>query len=109
MLRPRGLRAHGLLPCMAACAPSDLPVHLQMLRTKPWFEEPPKAIELEGLVACEGAYTHKYSTLSPLGCGAFGFVWTALDKEEDKEVRGSWRGGGWVPRHVAPCLQSLCV
>nr|XP_036865461.1 PAS domain-containing serine/threonine-protein kinase isoform X4 [Manis javanica] len=58
----------------------------EMLRTKPWFEEPPKAIELEGLVACEGAYTHKYSTLSPLGCGAFGFVWTALDKEEDKEV-----------------------
>ncbi|KAI5281399.1 Pas Domain-Containing Serine/Threonine-Protein Kinase [Manis pentadactyla] len=58
----------------------------EMLRTKPWFEKPPKAIEVEGLVACEGAYTHKYSTLSPLGCGAFGFVWTALDKEEDKEV-----------------------
>uniref|UniRef100_A0A452U1V9 PAS domain-containing serine/threonine-protein kinase n=1 Tax=Ursus maritimus TaxID=29073 RepID=A0A452U1V9_URSMA len=53
---------------------------------KPWFEEPPKAVELEGLAACEGAYSHKYSTLSPLGSGAFGFVWTAVDKEANKEV-----------------------
>ncbi|XP_006875293.1 PREDICTED: PAS domain-containing serine/threonine-protein kinase [Chrysochloris asiatica] len=58
----------------------------EMLRAKPWFEESPKAAELEGLAACEGAYSHKYSTLSPLGSGAFGFVWTALDKEADKEV-----------------------
>ncbi|XP_045874798.1 PAS domain-containing serine/threonine-protein kinase isoform X3 [Meles meles] len=57
-----------------------------MLRSKPWFEEPPKAVELEGLAACEGAYSHKYSTLSPLGSGAFGFVWTAVDKEANKEV-----------------------
>uniref|UniRef100_A0A452U1T6 PAS domain-containing serine/threonine-protein kinase n=1 Tax=Ursus maritimus TaxID=29073 RepID=A0A452U1T6_URSMA len=58
----------------------------EMLRSKPWFEEPPKAVELEGLAACEGAYSHKYSTLSPLGSGAFGFVWTAVDKEANKEV-----------------------
>ncbi|XP_012907335.1 PAS domain-containing serine/threonine-protein kinase isoform X2 [Mustela putorius furo] len=58
----------------------------EMLRSKPWFEEPPKAMELEGLAACEGAYSHKYSTLSPLGSGAFGFVWTAVDKEANKEV-----------------------
>ncbi|XP_014640969.1 PREDICTED: PAS domain-containing serine/threonine-protein kinase [Ceratotherium simum simum] len=58
----------------------------EVLTTKPWFEEPPKAVELEGLAACEGAYSHKYSTLSPLGSGAFGFVWTAVDKEENKEV-----------------------
>ncbi|XP_006893552.1 PREDICTED: PAS domain-containing serine/threonine-protein kinase [Elephantulus edwardii] len=58
----------------------------EMLRAKPWFEECPKPTELEGLAACEGAYSHKYSTLSPLGSGAFGFVWTAMDKEENKEV-----------------------
>ncbi|KAM5324942.1 PAS domain-containing serine/threonine-protein kinase isoform 2-T5 [Glossophaga mutica] len=57
-----------------------------VLRSRPWFEEPPKAGELEGLAACEGAYSQKYSTLSPLGSGAFGFVWTALDREQNKEV-----------------------
>ncbi|XP_019300851.2 PAS domain-containing serine/threonine-protein kinase isoform X2 [Panthera pardus] len=58
----------------------------EMLRSKPWFEEPPTALEVEGLAACEGAYSRKYSTLSPLGSGAFGFVWTAVDREENKEV-----------------------
>ncbi|XP_057600411.1 PAS domain-containing serine/threonine-protein kinase isoform X2 [Hippopotamus amphibius kiboko] len=58
----------------------------EMLGTKPWFEEPPEAAELEGLAACEGAYSRKYSTLSPIGSGAFGFVWTAVDKEANKEV-----------------------
>ncbi|XP_036925173.1 PAS domain-containing serine/threonine-protein kinase isoform X2 [Sturnira hondurensis] len=58
----------------------------EVLRSRPWFEEPPKAGELEGLAACEGAYSQKYSTLSPLGSGAFGFVWTALDREQNKEV-----------------------
>ncbi|XP_035582506.1 PAS domain-containing serine/threonine-protein kinase isoform X3 [Zalophus californianus] len=58
----------------------------EMLRSKPWFEEPPRAVELEGPAACEGAYSRKYSTLSPLGSGAFGFVWTAVDKEANKEV-----------------------
>uniref|UniRef100_A0A8C4LIT9 PAS domain-containing serine/threonine-protein kinase n=1 Tax=Equus asinus asinus TaxID=83772 RepID=A0A8C4LIT9_EQUAS len=58
----------------------------EMLKTKSWLEESPKAVELEGLAACEGAYSHKYSTLSPLGSGAFGFVWTAVDKEKNKEV-----------------------
>ncbi|XP_037017254.2 PAS domain-containing serine/threonine-protein kinase isoform X2 [Artibeus jamaicensis] len=58
----------------------------EVLRSRPWFEEPPRAGELEGLAACEGAYSQKYSTLSPLGSGAFGFVWTALDREQNKEV-----------------------
>nr|XP_035941490.1 PAS domain-containing serine/threonine-protein kinase [Halichoerus grypus] len=58
----------------------------EMLRSKPWCEEPPKAVELEAPAAWEGAYSHKYSTLSPLGSGAFGFVWTAVDKEANKEV-----------------------
>ncbi|XP_077009430.1 PAS domain-containing serine/threonine-protein kinase isoform X3 [Tamandua tetradactyla] len=75
------------LPC-SVHSMSDLsgPSLGEVLRTKPWFEEPPTASELEGLAACEGAYSHKYSTLSPLGSGAFGFVWTAVDKEENKEV-----------------------
>jgi hypothetical protein len=63
-----------------------------MLRAKPWFEEPPMPAELEGLAACEGEYSQKYSTLSPLGSGAFGFVWTAVDKEQNKEVL--WLGEG---------------
>ncbi|XP_019485071.1 PREDICTED: PAS domain-containing serine/threonine-protein kinase isoform X2 [Hipposideros armiger] len=58
----------------------------EVLRSQPWFEESPKGGELDGLAACEGAYSHKYRTLSPLGSGAFGFVWTAVDKEENKEV-----------------------
>ncbi|XP_055257714.1 PAS domain-containing serine/threonine-protein kinase isoform X1 [Moschus berezovskii] len=58
----------------------------EVLGTKPWFEEPPKAVEPEGLAACEGAYSLKYSTLSPIGSGAFGFVWTAVDKVANKEV-----------------------
>ena len=80
-----------LLPPLqrAACGSSDLPLWVQVLGTKPWFEEPPKAVELEGLAACEGAYSLKYSTLSPIGSGAFGFVWTAVDKEANKEVLGS--------------------
>uniref|UniRef100_A0A673SSV2 PAS domain-containing protein n=1 Tax=Suricata suricatta TaxID=37032 RepID=A0A673SSV2_SURSU len=58
----------------------------EVLRSKPWFEEPPRAGELEGLAACEGAYSRKYRTQSPLGSGAFGFVWTAVDREANKEV-----------------------
>ncbi|XP_037704668.1 PAS domain-containing serine/threonine-protein kinase isoform X2 [Choloepus didactylus] len=75
------------LPC-SVHSMSELSGHSQgeVLRTKPWFEEPPEAGELEGLAACEGAYSHKYSTLRPLGSGAFGFVWTAVDKQENKEV-----------------------
>ena len=79
------------------CGPSDLSLHSQMLKTKSWLEESPKAVELEGLAACEGAYSHKYSTLSPLGSGAFGFVWTAVDKEKNKEVLWLLEGSGPGP------------
>ncbi|XP_026972327.1 PAS domain-containing serine/threonine-protein kinase isoform X2 [Sagmatias obliquidens] len=58
----------------------------EVLASKPWIEEPPEAVELEGLAACEGAYSRKYSTLRPIGRGAFGFVWTAVDQEANKEV-----------------------
>lgn len=81
------------------CDLPDLSLSLQMLRAKPWFEESPTPAELEGLAACEGEYSHKYSTISPLGSGAFGFVWTAVEKEHNKEVLGfMW---GW------PCWRSL--
>ncbi|XP_044801348.1 PAS domain-containing serine/threonine-protein kinase isoform X3 [Bubalus bubalis] len=69
----------------STCEPSAASLG-EVLGTKPWFEEPPKAVEPEGLAACEGAYSLKYSTLSPIGSGAFGFVWTAVDKEANKEV-----------------------
>nr|XP_035162218.2 PAS domain-containing serine/threonine-protein kinase isoform X3 [Callithrix jacchus] len=58
----------------------------EVLRAKPWFEGAPKAVELEGLAAYEGEYSQKYSTLSRLGSGAFGSVWTAVDKEQNKEL-----------------------
>ncbi|XP_023422760.1 PAS domain-containing serine/threonine-protein kinase isoform X2 [Cavia porcellus] len=58
----------------------------EVLRTKPWAEEAPTPMELEGLAACEGEYSRKYITLRPLGSGAFGFVWIAMDKEQNKEV-----------------------
>uniref|UniRef100_A0A8C2NF01 PAS domain-containing serine/threonine-protein kinase n=1 Tax=Capra hircus TaxID=9925 RepID=A0A8C2NF01_CAPHI len=84
------LRTHLLLASLPSSAHStcELPAASlgEVLGTKPWFEEPPKAVEPEGLAACEGAYSLKYSTLSPIGSGAFGFVWTAVDKEANKEV-----------------------
>lgn len=65
---------------------TDFPSYSQVLRTKPWAEEAPTPMELEGLAACEGEYSRKYITLRPLGSGAFGFVWIAMDKEQNKEV-----------------------
>lgn len=73
----------------------------QALRSQPWFEESPKAGELDGLAACEGAYSHKYRTLSLLGSGAFGFVWTAEDREDSKEVLRL--GGKRAPRPRPHC------
>ncbi|XP_078066251.1 PAS domain-containing serine/threonine-protein kinase [Mustelus asterias] len=42
--------------------------------------------DLEAVKACEGEYSEYYSTLHPLGKGAFGFVWTASQKLSKKEV-----------------------
>uniref|UniRef100_UPI00398EE7CD PAS domain-containing serine/threonine-protein kinase isoform X2 n=1 Tax=Pristiophorus japonicus TaxID=55135 RepID=UPI00398EE7CD len=42
--------------------------------------------DLEAVKACEGEYSEYYSTLSPLGKGAFGFVWTASQKLGNKKV-----------------------
>lgn len=98
--RERGVtRSCRCLLCVGTgtCGPADSPLHLQTLRSWPWFTEAPGAVELEGLAACEGAYSLKYSTLSPLGSGAFGFVWTAVHKEENTEVLGPWRAAGGPP------------
>ncbi|XP_078266759.1 PAS domain-containing serine/threonine-protein kinase isoform X2 [Rhinoraja longicauda] len=42
--------------------------------------------DLEMAKACEGEYSEYYTTVSPLGKGAFGFVWTAHQKVSNKEV-----------------------
>ena len=64
-------------------------------------------MELEGQAACEGAYSHKYLTLSPLGSGAFGFVWTAVDKEANKEVRWLRAAALTQPWHQCLCVGAL--
>lgn len=78
------------------CDLPDLSLCPQVLRAKPWFEESPIPAELEGLAACEGEYSQKYNTISPLGSGAFGFVWTAVEKECSREVLGlAWGDLSW--------------
>ncbi|XP_059806826.1 PAS domain-containing serine/threonine-protein kinase isoform X2 [Hypanus sabinus] len=42
--------------------------------------------DVETMEACEGEYSEYYITVSPLGKGAFGFVWTARQKVSKKEV-----------------------
>ncbi|XP_069069757.1 PAS domain-containing serine/threonine-protein kinase isoform X6 [Pleurodeles waltl] len=42
--------------------------------------------ELEHMRACEGDYGKRYTTLNPIGKGAFGSVWTARHKEDENEV-----------------------
>ncbi|XP_069752512.1 PAS domain-containing serine/threonine-protein kinase isoform X2 [Narcine bancroftii] len=42
--------------------------------------------DLETVKAFEGEYSEYYTTVSPLGKGAFGFVWTAYQKLSKKEV-----------------------
>ncbi|XP_072111890.1 PAS domain-containing serine/threonine-protein kinase isoform X2 [Mobula birostris] len=42
--------------------------------------------DVETMEACEGEYSEYYTTVSPLGKGAFGFVWTARQKVSQEEV-----------------------
>ncbi|XP_053565877.1 PAS domain-containing serine/threonine-protein kinase [Bombina bombina] len=42
--------------------------------------------DLNTLGACDGQYAQEYQTISPLGKGAFGFVWSARCKQDAKEV-----------------------
>ncbi|XP_053160324.1 PAS domain-containing serine/threonine-protein kinase isoform X2 [Hemicordylus capensis] len=58
----------------------------ELIKTTPLFENSRRAEELERLRACEGDYGKKYDTLLLIGKGAFGFVWTARCKMDQKEV-----------------------
>ncbi|NXC27346.1 PASK kinase, partial [Campylorhamphus procurvoides] len=58
----------------------------EAIRSTSLFNNSRRAEELEGLRACEGEYAKNYSTLSLIGKGAFGFVWTARNKKDHQEV-----------------------
>ncbi|NXW91826.1 PASK kinase, partial [Alopecoenas beccarii] len=58
----------------------------EAIRSASLFENSRRAEELEGLRACEGEYAKNYSTLSLIGKGSFGFVWTARGKKDHQEV-----------------------
>ncbi|NXM70852.1 PASK kinase, partial [Serilophus lunatus] len=58
----------------------------EAIRSTSLFNSSRRAEELEGLRACEGEYAKNYSTLSLLGKGSFGFVWTAKGKKDHQEV-----------------------
>ncbi|NXK38943.1 PASK kinase, partial [Piprites chloris] len=58
----------------------------EAIRSASLFNNSRRAEELEGLRACEGEYAKNYSTLSLIGKGAFGFVWTARGKKDHQEV-----------------------
>ncbi|KAK9401097.1 PAS domain-containing serine/threonine-protein kinase-like [Crotalus adamanteus] len=66
----------------------------ELIKTTPLFENSRRAEELERLKACEGGYAEKYDTLTFIGKGAFGFVWTAKCKMNQKEVvvKFIWKG-----------------
>ncbi|OXB83498.1 UNVERIFIED_CONTAM: hypothetical protein H355_006345 [Colinus virginianus] len=51
------------------------------------------AEELERLRACEGEYANHFDTLSLIGKGSFGFVWTARSKKNHQEavVKFIWK------------------
>uniref|UniRef100_A0A8C3RX89 non-specific serine/threonine protein kinase n=1 Tax=Chelydra serpentina TaxID=8475 RepID=A0A8C3RX89_CHESE len=58
----------------------------EVIRTMPLFENSQRAEDLERLRACEGEYAKEYDTVNLIGKGAFGFVWTARCKKDNKEV-----------------------
>ncbi|XP_056214012.1 PAS domain-containing serine/threonine-protein kinase isoform X1 [Falco biarmicus] len=56
------------------------------IRSTSLFENSRRAEDLAGLRACEGEYAKNYNTLSLIGKGSFGFVWTARSKKDHQEV-----------------------
>ncbi|NXM31050.1 PASK kinase, partial [Oxyruncus cristatus] len=58
----------------------------EAIRSTSLFNNSQRAEELERVRACEGEYAKNYSTLSLIGKGAFGFVWTARGKKDHQEV-----------------------
>ncbi|NWI28866.1 PASK kinase, partial [Sula dactylatra] len=83
-------KAQLLLSSLASSAQSitDLSTHSlgEAIRSTSLFENSRRAEELEGLRACEGEYAKNYNTLSLIGKGSFGFVWTARGKKDHQEV-----------------------
>uniref|UniRef100_A0A663LSX2 PAS domain-containing serine/threonine-protein kinase n=1 Tax=Athene cunicularia TaxID=194338 RepID=A0A663LSX2_ATHCN len=79
-----------LLSSVASSAQSiaDLSTHSlgEAIRSTSLFENSRRAEELERLGACEGEYAKNYNTLSLIGKGSFGFVWTARGKKHHEEV-----------------------
>ncbi|XP_009321470.1 PREDICTED: PAS domain-containing serine/threonine-protein kinase [Pygoscelis adeliae] len=79
-----------LLSSLASSAQSiaDLSTHSvgEAIRSTSLFENSRRTEELEGLRACEGEYAKNYNTLSLIGKGSFGFVWTARGKKDHQEV-----------------------
>ncbi|XP_077205137.1 PAS domain-containing serine/threonine-protein kinase isoform X2 [Paroedura picta] len=74
----------------------------ELIKAAPLLENSRRTEELERLRACEGEYGDNYDTLSLIGKGAFGFVWTARCKKDHKEVvvKFIWKekvmDNGWV-------------
>ncbi|KAM9542906.1 PAS domain-containing serine/threonine-protein kinase isoform 6-T6 [Guaruba guarouba] len=85
-----GAKSQLLLSSLASSAQSiaDLSTNSlgEAIRSTSLFENSRGAEELEGLRACEGEYAENYNTLSLLGKGSFGFVWTARGKKDHQEV-----------------------
>lgn len=81
---------------------------LQLIKTTPLFENSLRAEELERLKACEGGYGEKYDTLTFIGKGAFGFVWTAKCKMNQKEVKKAIHLKLVVMLVLAACHCVLC-
>ncbi|NXB26508.1 PASK kinase, partial [Rhagologus leucostigma] len=58
----------------------------EAIRSASLFDNSRRAEDLEGLRACEGEYANNYTTLSLIGKGSFGFVWSARNKKDHQEV-----------------------
>ncbi|NXA91329.1 PASK kinase, partial [Melanocharis versteri] len=58
----------------------------ETIRSASLFDNSRRAEDLEGLRACEGEYAKNYNTLSLIGKGSFGFVWSARSKKDHQEV-----------------------
>ncbi|NWH76886.1 PASK kinase, partial [Piaya cayana] len=88
--REAGAKAQLLRSSLASSAQSAADLSVQSLEeaigSTSLFETSRRTEELEALRACEGEYANNYSTLSLVGKGSFGFVWTARGKKDHQEV-----------------------
>ncbi|NXC37576.1 PASK kinase, partial [Penelope pileata] len=90
-------RTQLLLSSLASSVQSvaDLSTHSlgEAIKSSSASENSRRAEELERLRACEGEYAKNYDTLSLIGKGSFGSVWTARSKENHQEavVKFIWK------------------